>query len=71
MMVKTGGGLGDGRSATPSSAASQILTLYTTPLIYIYFDKLQAWVVREKGRRTVSGNLAPSLPSESQQYHGD
>jgi len=30
-------------------AASQILTLYTTSLIYIYLDKLQAWVFRGKG----------------------
>jgi hydrophobe/amphiphile efflux-1 (HAE1) family protein len=26
-------------------ALSQILTLYTTPVIYIYFDKLQSWMM--------------------------
>jgi multidrug efflux pump subunit AcrB len=30
-------------------ALSQILTLYTTPVIYIYFDRLQTWM---RGRRT-------------------
>ena len=25
-------------------ALSQILTLYTTPVIYIYFDRLQVWM---------------------------
>jgi Cu/Ag efflux pump CusA len=24
---------------------SQMLTLYTTPVVYLYLDKLQAWVV--------------------------
>jgi HAE1 family hydrophobic/amphiphilic exporter-1 len=25
-------------------ALSQVLTLYTTPVIYIYLDKLQTWL---------------------------
>jgi HAE1 family hydrophobic/amphiphilic exporter-1 len=25
-------------------ALSQVLTLYTTPVIYIYLDKLQSWL---------------------------
>ena len=29
-------------------ALSQILTLYTTPVVYIYFDKLQSWLFRDK-----------------------
>lgn len=35
-------------------ALSQILTLYTTPVIYIYFDKLQGWMSRgsKKGKET-------------------
>jgi hydrophobe/amphiphile efflux-1 (HAE1) family protein len=27
---------------------SQVLTLYTTPVIYIYFDRLQTWMMRRK-----------------------
>jgi HAE1 family hydrophobic/amphiphilic exporter-1 len=26
-------------------ALSQVLTLYTTPVIYIYLDKLQSWLL--------------------------
>ena len=33
-------------------ALSQVLTLYTTPVIYIYLDKLQSWLSghREEGK---------------------
>jgi multidrug efflux pump subunit AcrB len=31
-------------------ALSQILTLYTTPVVYIYLDKLQGWLFGEKHR---------------------
>jgi HAE1 family hydrophobic/amphiphilic exporter-1 len=41
-------------------ALSQILTLYTTPVIYIYFDQLQTWMMR--GRR----KQAASVPAEPQ-----
>ncbi len=34
---------------------SQVLTLYTTPVIYIYFDKLGAWVGRRRARRNPPG----------------
>jgi multidrug efflux pump subunit AcrB len=45
-------------------AVSQILTLYTTPVIYIYFDKLQSWMMRErKKKQTASGNTE-SQPAE-------
>jgi Cu/Ag efflux pump CusA len=36
-------------------ALSQILTLYTTPVIYIYFDHLQGWI---KSRRNRAGSVA-------------
>ncbi|HMC58696.1 MAG TPA: efflux RND transporter permease subunit, partial [Candidatus Solibacter sp.] len=31
-------------------ALSQILTLYTTPVIYLYLDKLQHWLVPRRSR---------------------
>jgi multidrug efflux pump subunit AcrB len=29
-------------------AVSQLLTLYTTPVVYIYFDRLQTWMFRRR-----------------------
>jgi HAE1 family hydrophobic/amphiphilic exporter-1 len=29
-------------------ALSQLLTLYTTPVVYLYLDRLQAWLRRHK-----------------------
>src|ERR1700691_454725 len=44
-------------------ALSQILTLYTTPVVYLYLDRLQTWLFGE-GRRT-SSNTGPQLtPAE-------
>ena len=37
--------------ATPSSEVSpcpQVLTLYTTPVVYIYLDRLQSWLFGRK-----------------------
>ena len=31
-------------------ALSQILTLYTTPVIYLYLDKMQHWLVPRRSR---------------------
>ena len=33
-------------------ALSQVLTLYTTPVVYLYLDRLQNWLKGEKPRRT-------------------
>jgi HAE1 family hydrophobic/amphiphilic exporter-1 len=41
-------------------ALSQILTLYTTPVIYIYLDKLQSWMFRGRSKQ------AKSAPMETQ-----
>ena len=32
-------------------ALSQVLTLYTTPVIYLYLDRLQRWLFRRTVRR--------------------
>ena len=44
-------------------ALSQILTLYTTPVVYLYLDKLQSWIMRRRGGSAVSGDPA-ALPAE-------
>lgn len=36
---------------------SQILTLYTTPVVYLYLDKLGAWLTRQP-----QGASSPSPP---------
>ena len=44
-------------------AVSQILTLYTTPVIYIYFDQLQSWMMRGRKKQAASDNAEPQ-PAE-------
>jgi len=34
---------------------SQVLTLYTTPAIYLLMDRLGAWARRRRGRAVVEG----------------
>jgi multidrug efflux pump subunit AcrB len=43
-------------------AVSQILTLYTTPVVYIYLDRLQTWLFGEK-QAAASGKLE-ATPAE-------
>jgi hydrophobe/amphiphile efflux-1 (HAE1) family protein len=43
-------------------ALSQILTLYTTPVVYIYLDRLQIWLFGEK-KHAASGH-AEAVPAE-------
>jgi multidrug efflux pump len=43
---------------------SQMLTLYTTPVIYLYFDRVQHWLVERKRRSPVSGAAPGGLPAE-------
>jgi multidrug efflux pump subunit AcrB len=44
-------------------AVSQILTLYTTPVVFLYLDRLQGWMMRRKGESATSGDPA-ALPAE-------
>jgi multidrug efflux pump subunit AcrB len=46
---------------------SQFLTLYTTPVIYLYLDRLGAWV---RNRKAAAG-LAPALPGAMAQSGGE
>jgi hydrophobe/amphiphile efflux-1 (HAE1) family protein len=44
-------------------ALSQILTLYTTPVIYIYFDQLQSWMMGKSKKQAVPAAAVPQ-PAE-------
>ena len=44
-------------------ALSQVLTLYTTPVVYIYLDRLQTWLFGEKKKQAVAG-YADAAPAE-------
>jgi multidrug efflux pump len=41
---------------------SQILTLYTTPVVYLYVDRLRARWAHRAARRATSSGIGPSLP---------
>jgi Cu/Ag efflux pump CusA len=67
MMVGTGVGSEIrqplGHAIVGGLAVSQILTLYTTPVVYIYLDRLQAWMFGERMKQAVSGHAEPQ-PAE-------
>ena len=44
-------------------ALSQILTLFTTPVLYIYLDRLQSRMFRQRSKQTALGHSKP-LPAE-------
>ena len=41
-------------------AFSQILTLYTTPVVYLYLDRLQNWL---KPRRRIPAGMPEEVPA--------
>ncbi len=41
---------------------SQALTLYTTPVVYLYFDRLSLWWQRRRGKSTTALPVAPPAP---------
>jgi hydrophobe/amphiphile efflux-1 (HAE1) family protein len=45
-------------------ALSQILTLYTTPVVYIYLDRLQIWLFGDKKQPEASAGEAAPQPAE-------
>jgi HAE1 family hydrophobic/amphiphilic exporter-1 len=38
-------------------ALSQILTLYTTPVVYIYLDKLQTWMFARRSKQAETAHM--------------
>lgn len=42
---------------------SQLLTLYTTPVVYLYLDRFRLWVSAQRMRRAADGNPS-TLPAE-------
>jgi HAE1 family hydrophobic/amphiphilic exporter-1 len=40
---------------------SQMLTLFTTPVIYLYLDRLHHWHVRRKAARRDASSGAPEV----------
>jgi hydrophobe/amphiphile efflux-1 (HAE1) family protein len=64
-----GGGAGSelrqplGYTIVGGLALSQLLTLYTTPVIYIYLDRLQSWMFGRKSKSAADERTA-ALPAE-------
>jgi len=44
-------------------ALSQVLTLYSTPIVYLYFDRLQTWMFGKKKKEDTGGHAHP-VPAE-------
>jgi multidrug efflux pump len=49
---------------------SQILTLYTTPVVYLYLDRMRLWFDRVRGKHEVGGALRPALAEGNGQEVG-
>jgi HAE1 family hydrophobic/amphiphilic exporter-1 len=44
-------------------ALSQLLTLYTTPVVYLYLDRLRAWIRSRKDEPVLDDEKVKRLPS--------
>src|SRR5437588_10227641 len=44
-------------------ALSQVLTLYTTPVVYLYLDRLQTWMFGGRSKQVAPGHAEP-VPAE-------
>ena len=42
---------------------SQVLTLYTTPVIYLYMDRLQLMIAKRRAAHRIAGEVPPNAPS--------
>jgi Cu/Ag efflux pump CusA len=49
-----------GYSMVGGLALSQLLTLYTTPVVYLYLARLQTWM---QGKRAVAAPRAEEIPA--------
>jgi hydrophobic/amphiphilic exporter-1 (mainly G- bacteria), HAE1 family len=53
-----------GYSMVGGLALSQILTLYTTPVVYLYLARLQAWMQGKKVVRSAPAEELPDVAAE-------
>jgi len=62
--LAVGGGVGSelrrplGIAIVGGLLVSQMLTLYTTPVVYLYLDRFRLWVTRRRVKRKQSARVA-------------